>query len=151
MKRYPRYRLPIGYMLLFSFFIVASGLWLFLLPQGLAESGSLGVTLRQLVQSPAPKSWQQFVEVAAPHLFAMGALIFIVAHFLLFSTRVSRRFSMQLSLWLYIAALADIFAYAFIIAGIVTTGWIKLAALVLFALLFLLLLGTVAVSLPNNQ
>ena len=151
MKRYPRYRLPIGYMLLFAFFIVASGLWLFLLPQGLAETGSLGATLRQLVQSPAPKSWQQFTEIAALHLFAMGALIFIVAHFLLFSTRVSRHFSIRLSLWLYIAALADIFAYALIIAGIVTTGWIKLAALILFVLLFLLLLGMVAVSLPNNQ
>ena len=149
MKRYPRYRIPIGYMLLFAFFIVASGLWLFLLPQGLAESGSLGAALRQLVQSPAPKSWQQFTEIAAPHLFAMGALIFIVAHFLLFSTRVSRHFSMHLGLWLYIAALADIFAYALIIAGVVTTGWIKLAALAIFALLFLILLGAVTISLTQ--
>ncbi len=147
MKRYPRYRLPIGYMLLFSFFIVASGLWLFLLPQGLAETGSLGAALQKLVHTPAVKSWQQFVEIATPHLFAMGALIFIVAHFLLFSTRISRHFSMRLSLWLYIAALADISAYALIIAGIVTTGWIKLAVLAVFILLFLILLGAVAVSL----
>lgn len=147
MKRYPRYRLPIGYMLLFSFFIVASGLWLFLLPQGLAETGSLGAALQQLVHTPAVKSWQQFVEIATPHLFAMGALIFIVAHFLLFSTRISRHFSMRLSLWLYISALADISAYALIIAGIVTTGWIKLAVLAVFILLFLILLGAVAVSL----
>lgn len=147
MKRYPRYRLPIGYMLLFSFFIVASGLWLFLLPQGLAETGSLGAALQQLVHIPAVKSWQQFVEIATPHLFAMGALIFIVAHFLLFSTRISRHFSMRLSLWLYISALADISAYALIIAGIVTTGWIKLAVLAVFILLFLILLGAVAVSL----
>ncbi len=147
MKRYPRYRLPIGYMLLFSFFIVASGLWLFLLPQGLAETGNPVAALQQLVHTPAVKSWQQFVEIATPHLFAMGALIFIVAHFLLFSTRISRHFSMRLSLWLYIAALADISAYALIIAGIVTTGWIKLAVLAVFILLFLILLGAVAVSL----
>ena len=147
MKRYPRYRIPIGYMLLFAFFIVASGIWLFLLPQGLSETGSLNVALRQLVQSPAAKSWQQFVEIATPHLFAMGILIFIVAHFLLFSTRVPRYLSMRLTLWLYIAALADIFAYALIIVSIVTTGWIKLVTLAIFALLFLILLGMVAVSL----
>ncbi len=147
MKRYPRYRIPIGYMLLFSFFIVASGLWLFLLPQGLSETGSLIATMQQLVKSPAPKSWQQFVEIAAPHLFAMGTLIFIVAHFLLFSTKISRHFSMRLSLWLYIAALVDILAYALIIVGIVTTGWIKLAVLAVFTLLFLMLLAAVAVSL----
>lgn len=147
MKRYPRYRIPIGYMLLFAFFIVASGIWLFLLPQGLSETGSLNAALRQLVQSPAAKSWQQFVEIATPHLFAMGILIFIVAHFLLFSTRVPRYLSMRLTLWLYIAALADIFAYALIIVSIVTTGWIKLVTLAIFALPFLILLGMVAVSL----
>ena len=147
MKRYPYYRIPIGYMLLFAFFIFASGVWLFLLPQGLAQTGSLAAALQQLVYTPAVKSWQQFVEIAAPHLFAMGALIFIVAHFLLFSTKISRHFSMRLGFWLYIAALADIFAYALIIAGIVTNGWIKLAVLAIFALLFLLLFGAIAVSL----
>ena len=149
MKRYPRYRIPIGYMLLFAFFIVASGIWLFLLPQGLSETGSLTATLQQLGQKPVLKSWQQFVEIATPHLFAMGILIFIVAHFLLFSTRVPRYLSMRLTLWLYIAALADIFAYALIIAGIVTSGWIKLVALTIFALLFLILLGAVAISLSQ--
>ncbi len=147
MKRYPYYRIPIGYMLLFAFFIFASGVWLFLLPQGLAQTGSLAAALQQLGHSPAAKSWQQFVEIATPHLFAMGVLIFIVAHFLLFSTKISRHFSMRLGFWLYIAALADIFAYALIIAGIVTNGWIKLAVLAIFALLFLLLFGAIAVSL----
>ena len=147
MKRYPRYRIPIGYMLLFSFFILASGVWLFLLPQGLAKTGSFSETLMQLGKSPAAKSWQQFVEIAAPHLFAMGTLIFIVAHFLLFSTNILRHVSMRLVLWLYIAMLVDIFAYALIIADIVTSGWIKLAALTLFVLLFLLLLGAVVISL----
>jgi len=147
MKRYPYYRIPIGYMLLFSFFILASGAWLFLLPQGLAETGSFSEALMQLGTSPAAKSWQQFVEIAAPHLFAMGTLIFIVAHFLLFSTNILRHVSMRLVLWLYIAMLSDIFAYALIIAGVVTSGWIKLAALTLFVLLFLLLLGAVVISL----
>ncbi|HHO65425.1 MAG TPA: hypothetical protein ENJ71_02765 [Epsilonproteobacteria bacterium] len=147
MKRYPYYRIPIGYMLLFAFFIFASGTWLFLLPQGLAQTGSPVAALQQLVHTPAVKSWQQFVEIAAPHLFAMGALIFIVAHFLLFSTKISWHFSMRLSLWLYIAMFLDIFAYALIITGIVTSGWIKLTVLAIFALLFLFLLGAIAVSL----
>ena len=147
MKRYPYYRIPIGYMLLFAFFIFASGTWLFLLPQGLAQTGSPVAALQQLVYTPAVKSWQQFVEIAAPHLFAMGALIFIVAHFLLFSTKISWHFSMRLSLWLYIAMFLDIFAYALIITGIVTSGWIKLTVLAIFALLFLFLLGAIAVSL----
>ena len=147
MKRYPYYRIPIGYMLLFAFFIFASGTWLFLLPQGLAQTGSPVAALQQLVYTPAVKSWQQFVEIAAPHLFAMGALIFIVAHFLLFSTKISWHFSMRLSLWLYIAMFLDIFVYTLIIAGIVTSGWIKLTVLAIFALLFLFLLGAIAVSL----
>ncbi|QOR62424.1 hypothetical protein ACM66Z_02825 [Sulfurovum sp. ST-21] len=147
MKKYPLYRLPIGYMLLYTLLILASGVWLFLLGQGLGENGSIVQTLNSLVSAPVQKSLYQFVEIATPHLFAMGTLIFVTAHFMLFSTKISQKFSLKVAMLLFTAALLDIAAYLLISTGLVVSGWVKIVALVLFVFLFLLLLGMVAFSL----
>ena len=147
MKHIALYSLPIRYMLIYVILILMSGVWLFLLAQGYESSESIISTLKNLIISPAEKSLHGLVEVAAPHLFAMGTLIFVVAHFMLFSTKVSPKISLRVSMLLFIFALLDIFAYFAISLGLVVSGWIKLAALSGFVLLFLLLLGLVGFSL----
>ena len=133
-------------MLVYVVAILVTGVWLFLLSQGLGNS-DIVQTLTQIVKLPEPKSLHNFIEVATPHMFAMGTLIFVVAHFMLFSTKISQRFSLRVSVLLFIVALLNILAYLLIIFGVVVSGWIKLLLLALFVLLFLLLLGMVAFSL----
>ena len=146
MKNRHLYKIVIGYMLLFVVAILFSGGWLFLLSQGL-ENIQVVDTLIQFVDTPAPKSLHGWVEVASPHLFAMGVLIFVVAHFMLFSNRFRHSTSKSLAWLLYMSALFDIIAYGFISLGVVVSGWIKLIALGLFLVLFVVMLGLVAFSL----
>lgn len=146
MKNLKLYHIPIAYMILYAIALLVTGIWLFLLSQGLSSS-ELFSTLLKVVENPAPKSIHNFIEVATPHLFAIGTLIFVVAHFMLFSTKFSQKFSLKISVSLFIVALINICAYLLIIFGFVVSGWIKLLSLVLFVLLFLLLLGMVAFSL----
>ncbi|HFQ62188.1 MAG TPA: hypothetical protein ENK39_07835 [Epsilonproteobacteria bacterium] len=146
MKHFKLYHIPIAYMLVYVLLILGTGIWLFLLSQGL-ESADMMQTLSQIVTLPEPKSLHNFIEVATPHLFAMGTLIFVVAHFMLFSTNIPQRFSLHVSMLLFVVALLNIAAYLLIITGFVVSGWIKLLSMGLFVLLFVLLLIMVAFSL----
>ena len=146
MKNLHLYSIPIGYMLVYIIAILVSGLWLFLLSQGLASADILQ-TLTTIVNAPEPKSLHNFIEVATPHMFAMGTLIFVVAHFMLFSTNVSQKFSLTVSLLLFTVALFNISAYLLISFGLVVSGWIKLFSMALFVFVFTVMLGLVAFSL----
>ena len=134
-------------MLLFILFILFTGVWSFLLSQGLSESGSILSVLEKIIVSPIEKSMHNFVEISTPHLFAMGILIFVLAHFMLFSIKIRQKVSLFTSVTLYLLALLNIVAYLFIMFGWVTLGWIKLFSLFLFVGMFLVLLFMVAVSL----
>lgn len=147
MKHIALYSLPIRYMLIYIILILMSGVWLFLLSQGYESSESIISTLKNLIATPVEKSVQGLIEVATPHLFAIGTLIFVAAHFMLFSTNVSQKVSLIVAMLLFAFALFDIFAYFTISLGLVVSGWIKLAALSGFVLLFLFMLGLVGFSL----
>ena len=134
-------------MLLFILFILFTGVWSFLLSQGLSESGSILSVLEKIIVSPVEKSMHNFSEISTPHLFAIGTLIFVLAHFMLFSTKIRQKVSLFISVTLYLLALLNIVAYLFIMFGWVTLGWIKLFSLFLFVGMFLVLLFMVAVSL----
>ncbi len=147
MKNIALYSLPIRYMLIYIILILLSGVWLFLLSQGLECSESIIATLRNVVTTPADKSIEGLIEVATPHLFAIGTLIFVTAHFMLFSTNVSQKVSLIVAMSLFVFALFDIFSYFAIAFGLVVSGWVKLVALSGFVLLFVLMLGLVGISL----
>lgn len=147
MKNLALYKIPIGYMLLYIVLILGSGLWLFLLSQGLSSAESMIHTIQTIIYTPKPKSLHNFIEVAAPHMFAIGTLIFVAAHFMLFSTKISQKVSLIVAMILFILALFNIFSYLAISFGLLVSGWIKLVSLSGFVLLFLVMLGMVAFSL----
>ncbi len=147
MKKLSFYHIPITYMLLYTVLLLGSGLWLFLLSQGLASSEGIAATLEKIILTPEPKSMHNFVEVATPHMFAMGTLVFVVAHFMLFSTKISQKISLIVSMILFVFLLFNIFSYGLISFEILSSGWIKLLSMLLFTGMFLLLLFMVGVSL----
>ena len=147
MKNLALYTIPIGYMIVYVILILISGLWLFLLSQGLGSSEGIFETLKNIIDAPETKSLEGIIEVATPHLFAMGALVFVVAHFMLFSTKVSQKYALIVSMLLFVFALLDIFSYLLITFGVLVSGWIKLVSMAVFVLLFLVMLGMVGFSL----
>lgn len=146
MKNLHLYNIVIVYMLVFVVAILVSGVWLFLLSQGLSNSDVLE-TLKSVIYTPDPRSLHSFIEVATPHMFAMGTILFVVAHFMLFSTKVSQKFSLIVSLFLFATALFNISAYLFISFGFFVSGWIKLFSMGLFVVVSVFMLGLVAFSL----
>ena len=147
MKNIALYAIPVRYMLIYVVLILMSGLWLFLLSQGFESSESVMSTLKNVITTPAVKSVEGLIEVVTPHLFAIGTLIFVTAHFMLFSTKVSQKVSLIVAMLLFVFALFDIFSYFAITFGLVVSGWIKLVAMSVFVLLFLVILGLVGFSL----
>jgi len=147
MKKLSFFHIPIAYLLLYTVLLLGSGLWLFLLSQGLASSEGIAATLEKIILTPEPKSMHNFVEVATPHMFAMGSLVFVVAHFMLFSTKISQKISLIVSMILFAFFLFNIFSYGLISFEILSSGWIKLLSMLLFTGMFLLLLFMVGVSL----
>lgn len=147
MKKLHFFNIPIAYLLLYSVAILATGVWLFLLSQGLNSSEGMAETLQKIIIAPEAKSLHNLVEVATPHLFAMGMLIFVVAHFMLFSTKISQKISLVVALVVFILALLNILSYGAITIGLFVSGWIKLISMFLFAGMFLILLFMVAFSL----
>ncbi|WP_309498900.1 hypothetical protein [Sulfurovum sp.] len=147
MKNIALYAIPIKYMLIYAVLILASGLWLFLLSQGLDSSQSMMHTLKDVISAPDTKSIRGLIEVATPHLFAMSAFIFVAAHFMLFSTKVPQKVSLVIAMLLFALALFDIFSYFAITFGLVVSGWIKILAISVFVSFFLLMLGLLAFSL----
>ena len=150
MKNTQLFKIPIIYMLFYTLAILLSGIWLFLLSQGLGDE-SISMTLLNIINAPVPKSIYGLLEVATPHLISIGMLIFLVAHFLLFSTKISKVFSKKVSAFLFIAAFANILAYSLISSGLFTSGWIKLLLMGIFVLLFVFVLLLVAFSLFSNH
>ena len=147
MKNLSFFHIPISYMLVYTILILGTGIWLFLLSQGLASSEGISATISTIIQTPEPKSLHNFFEVAAPHMFGMGSLMFVVAHFMLFSTKISQKTSLIISMLLFVFLLFNIFSYGAISLGFIVTGWIKLLSMTLFVGMFLVLLIMVGVSL----
>jgi len=104
-------------------------------------------TIAKIVHTPEAKSMHNFVEVATPHMFAMGTLVFVTAHFMLFSTKISQKNSLIVSMILFVFLLFNIFSYGLISFEILSSGWIKLLSMFLFVGMFIVLLGMVAISL----
>ncbi|BAF72808.1 conserved hypothetical protein [Sulfurovum sp. NBC37-1] len=147
MKKLIYFNIPIAYLLLYTVAILATGVWLFLLSQGLNSVEQLDAALQKVIGTPEPKSMHNLVEVATPHLFAIGMLIFVVAHFMLFSTKISQKVSLAVAMVLFIFALLNILSYGAIAFGLLASGWIKLFTMTFFIGVFLVLLGMVAASL----
>jgi len=147
MKSLALYTILVRYVFGYVILILVSVLWLFLISQGFDSSESLMSTLKNVITTPAHKSVEGLIEVVTPHLFAIGALIFVTAHFMLFSTKVSHKVSLIVAMLLFVFALFDIFSYLLLTFGLVVSGWIKLVAMSAFVLLFLVMLGLVGFSL----
>lgn len=146
MKNFHLYNIPIAYMIVYSIAIIISGVGLFLLSQGYANENLVN-TLSKIIETPFPKTLHGLIEVSTPHMFAMGTLIFVLTHFMLFSTKISQRFALKTSIILFSLALLNILAYLPILLGLVVSGWIKLISMGLFVLVFLFVLGMVTFSL----
>ncbi len=134
-------------MIIYVIMILVTGIWLFLLSQGLNSSDGFIDTITSIINAPEPKSVHSLVEVATPHMFAIVAIVFVVSHFMLFSTKISQKTSLAVFILLFFFALFNVISYGAITFGLVVSGWIKLFSMIVFSLLFLLMLFMVAVSL----
>lgn len=134
------YRFSVAYFSLFGILLLLSGLWLFGSKIGLTPDTVSAYYLGSKEAFIQPKSTHGLLEIAVPHLGAMGLFIMVSVHFLIFAPKERRRFSLLLSITFFTAALLDIFVPFAIIAGFPSFVWIKIVALITLQLLGLYLL-----------
>lgn len=130
MSHHKLYTLAIRYFILFLVLLIISGVALFWLERGLET-----------------KSIESIIEILTPHIVGMGMTLFVVAHFLLSSTKFTQHFSLKIFLALAMVTLLDQFSYLFILMGFEVFGWIKLVSLLLYILLSFGLLWMLSISL----
>ncbi|MEA3521679.1 MAG: hypothetical protein U9R50_01755 [Campylobacterota bacterium] len=122
------YRLAISYFALFTLLLILSGLWIFILKSGLTFQG--------IEEYYAPKSYKGILEIAQPHLLAIGIFIMVNSHFFLFSKKEKKK-AILLSNSLYISALILILSPLLINEESYFFVFIKLLSTLMFILLVL--------------
>ncbi len=137
------YRYSVAYFSLFGLILLLSGLWLFGLKIGFTPDAVSAYYLGSAEMFTQPKSTHGLLEIAVPHLGAMGLFIMVSAHFLIFVPKERRRHALALSIALFTTALLNIFAPFAIIAGLHSFIWIKLISLIALQLLGLHLLWVI--------
>lgn len=147
MKSRSLYTVPIFYLVVYAALIVSTGIWLFFLTQGVSDSDTVIEMIRKVASTPAEKSIHGFIEVASAHMFAIGITVFVLSHFMLFSTRISHKTSLKVFMILFIFSLLDIFSYGLISIGFLVSGWLKLFSMFMFVLFFVAMSVMVTLSL----
>ncbi len=123
--------------------LFATGVALFLVELGVEDMADL----TQMAGLIKPKSMEGLIEILSPHIIGMGLMLFVVAHFLLFSKKFSQAFSLKVFVALALVILTDQFSYLFISIGWEMFGWVKLFMLLVYASLLSVLVWMVASSL----
>ena len=112
------YRYAIAYFAVFGVLLLLSGATLFVSKLGLGYESIETFYLGSSTGFAQPKSTFGLLETALPHLGAMGLFIFVVGHFLLFTSKKERQKAIFPVILLFTAALMDI-GSGFLIAE----GW----------------------------
>ncbi|MEN8147614.1 MAG: hypothetical protein ABFR02_08340 [Campylobacterota bacterium] len=134
------YRLSIAYFTLFGLLLLASGMVLFFSKIGFSYEAVQSYYLGDKALFINPKSSYGLLEVALPHLGAMGLFIMVTGHFFLFSTKHHKHHVIKIVIGLFTVALFDIFSGFLIVEGWTIFIWVKLLSFILLQLLGLYLL-----------
>lgn len=141
------YKVSIFYFLCFMLAVVGSGGLLFVVELG-TDSWRDAYSL--LTQQRL-KSMEGIIEIATPHLFGMGLLLFVLFHFLFLSEKTDTKRIMALFFFSTLIILLDQSSYLLISIGWEIFGWIKLSLVLLLVVLFSLLGVMVARTLKGIQ
>jgi len=120
------YRFAIVYFALFGLLLLASAAWLFSVKIGFSPEAVRSYYLGG--DAHPGKTLYGLLEIAVPHLGAMGLYIMVSAHFLLFAPGRAKRRAVPLAIALFAAAALDIVSGRLIAAGHPLWAWIKLGA-----------------------
>ena len=134
------------YFLLLTFALVlislqlGSGIWLFVSKYGLSPNELVSYFAGDEAKFIMAKSFEGLIETAVPHFLAISLTVFVYAHFLLFTKRISENQKSLLIFGLFTSAAVDIFSPFGIIYGYEIFAWFKIVAFWSFEMLMGLLL-----------
>lgn len=123
------YKVSIRYFLLMSLMLLLTGIWMLLLHTSLSVDGFSNYYVQ--------KSVFGLLEVATPHLFAMGTVIFILTHFLSLNRRNSS-FESKLTIALFTVMIVSNLSGFIITEQTTYLVWVKIISTVLFLVFSLL-------------
>ena len=122
------YGLSIRYFILYMIALLGSGIMLFFVESGLLVS-------HQTFTIPL-KSIEGIMEIAVPHLFGMGMLLFVLIHFLLMLKTSMYKGSKSLFIFSVIVIFLDQSSYLMMWTGVEILGWFKVMFVFMLSVLF---------------
>jgi len=121
-----QYGLALRYFILMTFFVLLSGLWMFVI--------NTSLDLGDASAYYAPKSFYGLLETVSPHLFSMGVLIFVLTHFFAIVSGVEQKKFRLFSIWFFILMLISNVSGFFITESNIFFTFLKLVSTLLFSL-----------------
>ena len=128
------YKISIRYFLLMTLMLLVTGIWMLILHTSLS--------LESFTNYYVEKSVFGLLEVATPHLFAMGTIVFIITHFLSLN-RKNSSFESKLTLSLFTVMLVSNFSGFFVTEQTTYLVWVKIVSTLLFFIFMLLVIWRV--------
>jgi hypothetical protein len=126
------YRYAIGYFLLFSLLLLASGALIFADKIGFSYDSVLQYYLGNEATFIAPKSYTGLLKIILPHIFAFGLFVMVVLHFLIFTNKRNSK-EMQIIIALsFASAFLELFSPFAVLSGLHFFAYIKLISFFLF-------------------
>ncbi len=119
---------------------LGTGIWLFIIKYGLTPSEVFTYFAGNEELFVMKKSFEGLIETAVPHFMAISLIIFVYAHFLLFTKIISPSQKQFLIFGLFLTASVDIFSPFGMIYGFEFFAWLKVIAFWSFEMLMGLLL-----------
>ena len=128
------YKVSIRYFLLMTLMLLVTGIWMLILHTSLS--------LESFTNYYVEKSVFGLLEVATPHLFAMGTIVFIITHFLSLN-RKNSSFESKLTIALFTVMLVSNFSGFFVTEQTTYLVWVKIVSTLLFFIFMLLVIWRV--------
>lgn len=135
------YLFALSYFSAMSLLLLASGVWIFVENIGFSIEAVVLYYAGDATAGVSAKSLYGQLEVAVPHLGAMGLFIMVVTHFLLFAPKKRRKHLGVIAICTFAAALLNIASGIAVSSGWLLFASVKLAAFALFCAAALFTVG----------
>jgi len=145
------YKYAIGYFLLFSLLLLASGALLFDEKIGFSYTDIVQYYLGNPDTFAAAKSVLGVSKIILPHIFSFGLFIMVLLHFLIFTKKRNTITAQVLISLSFSSAFLELFSPFAILAGAVFFAFVKLLAFFLFELTILYILFILFKSIVYNK
>ncbi len=126
------YKLSILYYLIFTMLLVVSAIMIFEYKIGFSYIGVLEYYIGNEEKFIPAQTTMGILKIVLPHIFVFGLISMVLLHFIVFTKKKYKKFTIYLIYLTFITAFLDIFTPLLIVNGFELFAYIKLLSFFMF-------------------